>query len=181
VVDLPPTYGVVLGRDWCSLIGGYIMNDGSCMMLPNKDGTMVKVPREARKPVSFRKKDNELMQDYIDVGIGNYVVLDPEHPNISKQEGENYFEGFWKMSFDGACSKSGSGVGIVFKSPNSVIYPHTIRLEFPCTNNEAEYEALIQGMNLALQMKIEHLIITGDSELVINHIKKKYKIKKKRN
>jgi hypothetical protein len=33
VVDLPPTYGVVLGRDWSSMIGGYIMNDGSCMML----------------------------------------------------------------------------------------------------------------------------------------------------
>jgi hypothetical protein len=50
------TYGVVLGRDWCSLIGGYIMNDGSCMMLPNKDGTMIKVPREHRKPISFKKK-----------------------------------------------------------------------------------------------------------------------------
>jgi hypothetical protein len=178
VVDLPPTYGVVLGRDWSSLIGGYIMNDGSCMMFPNKYGTMIRVPREPRKPFSFKKKDNELMQDYIDVGIGNYVVLDQEQTNISKQEVKNYFEGFWRMSFDGACCSSGSGVGIVFKSPNSVIYPHAIRLEFPCMNNEVEYEALIQGMNLALQMKIEHLIITGDSELVINHIRKKYKIKK---
>jgi ribonuclease HI len=35
-------------------------------------------------------------------------------------------------------------------------------------------------MNLALQIKIEHLIITGDSVLVINHIKKKYKIKKEK-
>jgi hypothetical protein len=34
VVDLPPTYGVALGRDWTSMIGGYIMNNGSCMMLP---------------------------------------------------------------------------------------------------------------------------------------------------
>jgi hypothetical protein len=29
VVDLPPSYGVVLGRDWSSMIGGYIMNDDS--------------------------------------------------------------------------------------------------------------------------------------------------------
>jgi hypothetical protein len=69
VVDLPPTYGVVLGRDWCSLIGGYIMNDGSCMMFPNKYGTMVRVPRENRNPISFKKKENEVMQNYIDVGI----------------------------------------------------------------------------------------------------------------
>jgi hypothetical protein len=57
VVDLPPGYGVFLGRDWCSMIGGYIMNDGSCMMFPHKDGTMVRVPREVRKHVSFRKKE----------------------------------------------------------------------------------------------------------------------------
>jgi hypothetical protein len=38
VVDLPPTYGVVCGRDWSSMIGGNIMNNGSCMMLPDKDG-----------------------------------------------------------------------------------------------------------------------------------------------
>jgi len=56
VVDLPLAYGVVLGIDWFSLIGGYIMNDVSCMMLPNKYGTMVRVPREARKPVSFKKR-----------------------------------------------------------------------------------------------------------------------------
>jgi len=55
--------------------------------------------------------------DYIDAGIGNYDVLHTEHPNISKQEGENSFEGFWKMFFDGACSKFGSGVGIVFEEP----------------------------------------------------------------
>jgi ribonuclease HI len=107
-------------------------------------------------------------------------MLDPEQPDIPKQKEESYFKGFWRMSFDGACSSSGSGVGIVLKGPDSIIHPHAIRLEFPCTNNEEEYEALIQGMILALEMKIENLIITGDSELVINHITKKYKIKKER-
>jgi ribonuclease HI len=82
------------------------------------------------------------------------------------------------MSFDGAFCSSGSEVGIMFKSPYLVLYPHATRLEFPCTNNEDQYEALIQGMNLAIQTKIEHLIIIGESELVINHIRKKYKIKK---
>jgi hypothetical protein len=136
VVYSPPVYGLVMGRDWFSLIGGYIMNDESYMMLPKKYGTMVRVPREAIKPISFRKKYNELVQDYIDVGIGNYAVLDPKHPSISKQEGDNSFDVFWKMSFVDACSKSRSGLGIFFKIPNSIIHPHTIRLKFPCTNNE---------------------------------------------
>jgi hypothetical protein len=78
VVDLPPTYGVVLRRDWYSMIDGYIMNDGSCMMLPDKDGSMIKVPREPRRLFSFKKKDNELMGDYIDVGIENYAIMGME-------------------------------------------------------------------------------------------------------
>jgi ribonuclease HI len=84
------------------------------------------------------------------------------------------------MSFDGACSKSGNGAGIIFKILESIIHPHAIRLEFPCTNNEAEYEALIQGMIISLQMKVENLVITGDSKLIINHIRKKYKVKKEK-
>jgi hypothetical protein len=44
VVDLPPIYGIVLERDWCSSIGGYIMNGEICMMLANKDGTMIIFP-----------------------------------------------------------------------------------------------------------------------------------------
>ena len=35
VVDLPLAYGLVLGWEWNFSIGGYIMNDGSCMMVPN--------------------------------------------------------------------------------------------------------------------------------------------------
>ena len=82
VVDLPPAYGFVFGRDWTSMIGGYIMNDRSCMMLPGKEGAMIKLPREPIKPFSFKKKDNELMEDYIDVLIGDYAILDMEHIEI---------------------------------------------------------------------------------------------------
>jgi len=75
---LPPTYGVVLVRDWCSMIGGYIMNDRRCMMLSNKYGTTVRVPKEIRKPFSFKRKENELMINYLDVVRGNYVFSDSE-------------------------------------------------------------------------------------------------------
>jgi ribonuclease HI len=84
------------------------------------------------------------------------------------------------MSFDGACSKYDIGVGVVLKSIESCVYPRAIILEFPCTNNEVEYEALIKGLTLALQMKINDLVVSGDSELVINHIRKIYNIKKEK-
>jgi ribonuclease HI len=58
------------------------------------------------------------------------------------------------------------------------MHPYAIRLEFSCTNNEVEYESLIQGMILTQEMKIEHLVVTGESMLVINQITQRYKIKK---
>ena len=72
------------------------------------------------------------------------------------------------MSFDGACYKLGDIVGIVLIILDKTMHPRTVRLELPCMNNKAEYEALIQGMILAQGMKIEHLIVTRDSKLVIN-------------
>jgi ribonuclease HI len=55
-------------------------------------------------------------------------------------------------------------------SPSKILHPHAIRLEFSCTNNEAEYESLIQGIILSQEMKIEHINVSGDSELVINQV-----------
>jgi ribonuclease HI len=67
---------------------------------------------------------------------------------------------------------------LAFYSKEKVMYPHTAKIEFPCTNNEVEYGALIQGIILTLEMNIEHLIIIGDSELIINQFTQRYKIKK---
>jgi hypothetical protein len=40
---------------------------------------MIKVPQELRKHFSFKKKDNELMEDYVDIGIRKYAILNMEH------------------------------------------------------------------------------------------------------
>jgi ribonuclease HI len=84
------------------------------------------------------------------------------------------------MSLDGACSKSVNGGGVIFKIPEDIIHPHSIRIEFPCRNNEAKYEALIESMSISLQMKVKKLVITHDSELIINHNIGKYKVKKEK-
>jgi hypothetical protein len=128
VVDMPLSYGVVLGIYWCLMIGGYIMNDGSCMMFPHKDGTMVRVPREVRICLSFINKEDVLIKNYLDSGMGNCVVLDPEQLGIPKQEKKKSFQGYWKMSFEGSYCKSRNREGIIFKRPESVIHPHAIRL-----------------------------------------------------
>jgi hypothetical protein len=58
------------------------------------------------------------------------------------------------MYFDGARLSYRNGVGVIFKSPDTIIHPRAIRMEFSCTNNEDEYEEMIQGMILALEKKM---------------------------
>lgn len=53
--------------------------------------------------------------------------------------------------------------------------PHTLSKGY--SNNEVECKALIIGLELALELPIEHLIIYGDSILVVRHINGFYHIK----
>jgi ribonuclease HI len=52
---------------------------------------------------------------------------------------------------------------------------YAARLEFQCTNNIAEYEAILLGLRKAKAMGIQRLIIKTDSQIVAGHIKKDYK------
>ncbi|XP_074271077.1 uncharacterized protein LOC141594999 [Silene latifolia] len=49
-----------------------------------------------------------------------------------------------------------------------------IRCEFKATNNEAEYEALILGMQMASWLKVRNLRVYSDSLLVVNHVNNEY-------
>ena len=51
----------------------------------------------------------------------------------------------WKVYVDGAVNQKGSGVRLILISPKEIIIEKSLRLGFSATNNEAEYEALLQG------------------------------------
>ena len=50
---------------------------------------------------------------------------------------------------DGAANAQGSGVGMILTSPDGIDVEYAIRLGFQAFNNEAEYEAVMAGLNLA--------------------------------
>ena len=54
----------------------------------------------------------------------------------------------WKVYVDGAANQRGSEVGLVLISLEKTIIEKSLRLGFSATNNEAEYEALLQGMTM---------------------------------
>ena len=75
------------------------------------------------------------------------------------------------MYVDGAENQRGSGVGLVVTSPERIIIEKSLRLGFLATNNEAEYEALLEGMAMVLRMGARTVEIFFDSRLVVGQVK----------
>jgi ribonuclease HI len=76
----------------------------------------------------------------------------------------------WIMYFEGSVMKEGAGVGLVFILPLGVRVEYLVRLHFPTSINTAEYEALINGLRIAVELGIKRLEIRGDSELVVDQV-----------
>lgn len=64
----------------------------------------------------------------------------------------------------------GNGVGVVIISPTGFHIPFIARICFDCTNNIAEYEACIMGLETAIDTRIKFIEVYGDSSLVICQI-----------
>ena len=68
---------------------------------------------------------------------------------------------------DGAANQKGSGVGLVLISLEKLIIEKSLRLGFLATNNEAEYEALVEGISMVQRMGGKLAKMFSDSRLVI--------------
>jgi ribonuclease HI len=76
------------------------------------------------------------------------------------------------MYFDGSLMKTGAGAGLLFVSPLGKHLRYVIRLHFLASNNVAEYEALVNGLRIAVELGVRCLDARGDSQLVIDQIMK---------
>ena len=72
---------------------------------------------------------------------------------------------FWTLFFDGSKTLEGSGAGCVLIDPKKNKHFLSCRLEFECTNNTTEYEALVQGLRKAIELKVKNMKVYGDSEI----------------
>jgi ribonuclease HI len=78
----------------------------------------------------------------------------------------------WIMYFGGSVTKEEAGAGLVFVLPLGVRMEYMVRLHFPASNNITEYESFINGLRIAVDLRIWHPEIRGDSELVIDQVMK---------
>ena len=74
----------------------------------------------------------------------------------------------WNIYTDGSTNRQVGGAGVVLFSPEEDKIERMIGLEFHVTNNEAEYKALIAGLDLARAAGVENMIIHCDSQVLTN-------------
>ena len=83
----------------------------------------------------------------------------------------------WVMKFDGSSTTHSRGVGVVLYHEEDKIVALSFKLEFPYSNNTAEYKAYLTGLATALEMGVKHLRVLGDSNLVVCQTKGTFSLK----
>ena len=81
----------------------------------------------------------------------------------------------WRLSLDGATNSQGSDVGLILTSSDGIGMEYALIFGFQASNNEAEYEVIIVGLNLAHSMEADQLKVCNDSQLVVKQIEDSYK------
>ena len=83
----------------------------------------------------------------------------------------------WKLSVDGAANAQGSGAGLILTSLEGIDIEYALRFGFQASNNEAEYEAVIAGLNLTHWLEVDQLEVCSDSQLVVKQMEDTYEAK----
>ena len=83
----------------------------------------------------------------------------------------------WRLSVDGATNAQGSGVCLILTSLEGIDVEYALRFGFQASNSEADYEAVIAGLNLAHSMEVDQLEVCSESQLVVKQIEDSYEAK----
>ncbi|XP_077245991.1 uncharacterized protein LOC143885822 [Tasmannia lanceolata] len=97
-----------------------------------------------------------------------------ENIPVPAEQNPSSNEPLWEVYVDGSSNKVGCGAGLVLTGPDNFVLDYALRFGFRASNNEAEYEGLIAGMNLAVQTSAQRLKAYCDSQLVANQIQGVY-------
>ncbi|XP_062118509.1 uncharacterized protein LOC133832142 [Humulus lupulus] len=117
-----------------------------------------------------KAKEGQVLLDFL-------VEIQSFTPDTLHELLESEIEWVWTMHTDGASKSQGAGIGVILEAPSGLKIEEAIRLEQFATNNEAEYEALIYGLELARDMGIRRLKVRGDSKLMIEQVARNFDTK----
>ena len=200
VADIPPKYGMLLSRSWGAKLQGSLQMDMSYATIPvfNQNRRLYRESHMKYMVINIEKPNNSPIYS-IQSSLDSFILcnedeiaqqdkenIDPissseqsslpsnQIQNIDdqqQQENENEANIIWTINFDGSCNKTSAGAGVWIQNTNQIF---SYKLDFPCTNNIAKYEALLLGLQLLKKLEAQRISIFGDSELIIRQIKGEY-------
>ena len=100
----------------------------------------------------------------------------PSHGDLDEIEGNKT----WVIHVDGSSTLHACRIGVVLKSPEGDKLKYKVRLHYQTANNEAEYEALLKGLELAKSLRAESIIVRRNSQLVMGQVNGTYEAKEER-
>jgi ribonuclease HI len=103
---------------------------------------------------------SQVLADFVAEWVDTQLLAAPIQPEL------------WTMFFDRSLMKTGAGTGLLFISPLGKHLRYVLRLHFPASNNMAEYEALVNGLRITIELGVQRLDARGDSQLVIDQVMK---------
>jgi ribonuclease HI len=99
-----------------------------------------------------------------------------EFANMPEIE-EPHIERKWVIYVDGSSTKKKGGAGIVLVTLEGDELNSSLRLEFKTTNNETEYEAVVAGLEMALELGADSVEVRSDSQVIVGHIRGEFEAK----
>ena len=109
--------------------------------------------------------------------LGDFIAeFTPCQGNLNEREDNKT----WVIHVDGLSTLHAGGIGVVLKSPEVDTLKRKVCLHYQTTDNEAEYEAFLKGLELAKSLVAESVLVQGDSQLVIGQVNGMYEAKKER-
>lgn len=179
VADIPASYGMLLSRTFCKDLGGEIKMDWfEAMILVGKQKITL-IPEPKSKYTVFPSDYPKSQILYQECEFGNYLLFFDDKKSMP-EDVVDHAAGLWIMEFDGSYAYAGFGTGVVLISPQGEKIPFSFKLEFKNTNNTAEYEALLLGIEQAKKKGIKLLCTKGDAELIVNQVHNHYSMKNER-
>ena len=96
---------------------------------------------------------------------------------ISNQDPES---DYWTVYTDGSSASGMGEVGVILLSPKKDVIRYGVQLQFPASNNEAEYKAVLTGLKVTKALGVRNLKLNSDSKLMIGQMNNEYEAKEDR-
>jgi ribonuclease HI len=186
VADIPPKFGLLLSRPWGKRLGGTLQMDLSYAMISVFGGELKRLYRENQLAYIISDAKNSVNHPIyaVDTDFGSCILQIDDSQSTPmqlvkpiEQQTDDKNVSVWTMYFDGASTKDSTGAGVVLISPSKETIYLSLKLDFRTTNNIAEYEALLLGLNSAKEMGIKGLKVFGDADLIIQQVNSTFQAK----